>query len=166
MSLITTMYQLAELRRECEALRAELDVAQRAIEDTAEYRIAAEAHAKLSSKEEEVRRTEELVRHYAIGAWEQSGDEHPAPGVMVYRFFTVQYDHQRALAWCREHAPAFIRQVLDTKTFEKVAWDLPGAPVERVVTGRAYIDQDISAYLADLLAIKEQVEAKGATPEV
>jgi len=95
-----------------------------------------------------VKDAEGALRLLAVNTYESGAcDKHPVPGITIKVFTKAHYDPAAALAWCKEHAETFVREVLDTKTFDKVALDLPGAPVEKVTYSQANIDSDLSAYL-------------------
>lgn len=149
MALITILHRLAQLRRELEEERRVHDVAEEAVMRTPEYVAMGQSKARLHFKLEAIKSTEEIVRSFAIGAYEDSGNKHPVPGITIKLFTRLQYETECALEWCKAYAPMMVREVLDTKRFEKVATNLIGAPVEVVIEPRPYIDADLSNYLVE-----------------
>jgi len=144
------MHQLALLRKERAGLLAELEAAEAKLSATPELTAVREAQAKLNEKNAELSGAEGALRLLAVETFESGAcDKHPVPGITIKLFNKVNYDPAAALAWCKEHAATFVREVLDTRVFDKIALDLPGAPVEKITYSQAYIDGDLSGYLEE-----------------
>ena len=155
MSLILNMHLLAQRRAERDALQTNVRAADAKLKETPEYLALEVARAQLAAKIVEVSDSEDYVRRFATNLFEDCGEKHPVPGVTVKVFSSLKYDLDQALAWCKSNATAFVREVLDTKSFEKVAKDLPGAPIETTEVARIYIDADLSGYLPPETAVTE-----------
>ncbi len=77
---------------------------------------AAETHrARLSE-------AEGLLRTLTIGAFEATGNKHPAPGVSIREVTKLGYDLAEALSWATEHKIAL---ALDKKVFEGIVKQSP-----------------------------------------
>ncbi len=147
MTIGDELSDLAVLRRQRGVIEARMHFAQAALEATHPYR---EIEA-LKRERGELLRQEAVVaeraKSLALAQYEASGDKRPEPGVAIRVYRRPVYDMATVIAWCKAQAPAFVREVLDAKAFEKVALELPGAPVEAVSEARAFVDQDLSGWL-------------------
>jgi hypothetical protein len=152
MSLTVNLQLLARLREEADGLSVVVAAAEEELDQTPQACALAEAKDALNAKKVEIRAVEEEVRKFAIGAYEESGEKRPAPGVQVKVYSRIRYEVDRAMDWCKEYAPTFIRETLDTKSFEKVAPNLVGAPVTVEEEPRATIATDLSGWLEGRVA--------------
>jgi hypothetical protein len=163
MSLILDLYLLARLRREQAELLAAAEAAEATAMATPEYAAFKVAQAKLRTKSEEVRESEVALRDLALITYEETDDKRPAPGITIKEFCRLRYDPAMALEWCKTYAKAFVKEILDAKSFEKVAGNLIGAPVTVEREARAYIDADLSGHLVDTPTTQEEA---GPAPQV
>ena len=74
-----------------------------------------------------LQQAEDELRTAALVAYKDSGNKNPATGISIKIYHICQYDVLKAREWAVVAAPAMM--VLDTKLFEKLAPDMPGAPI-------------------------------------
>lgn len=148
--VVNTQALASALHTEREAtveIESELAWAQLALEQTPEWQEVQRLKARLSEQRTLVALREGALREAALTAYRLTGDKNPAPGVSIKLFTKLDYIASAALQWCKVHASALVKEVLDTKSFEKIAESLPGAPVEVSEEPRVYVAADLSKVL-------------------
>lgn len=151
------VYEVINTESLARALQAERDAetdmeadvawAQNALEQTPEYQEVQRLKVRLSEQRQVTASRETALREAALQEYSATGNKVPAPGVSIKLFTKLDYIQSAALAWCKVNASALVKEVLDTKSFEKIAASLPGAPVEVNEEPRVYIAHDLSQVL-------------------
>jgi hypothetical protein len=101
----------------------------------------------LNKATHECREAESILRSLTIGAYKETGEKKPAPGVGVRSETVVEYDELHAIEWARKHDEGKPCLKLNRATFERAAKALNLDFVEKSVELRATIARDLFAVL-------------------
>ncbi len=146
--LTDTLTQLAKARQVLAAAEEAVAQAQADLAESPLHKRVLLAQAHRDQMRQLVNDTDAEARALARQSFEATGEKKPAAGVEVKLFRRLRYDAAEAFAWCKSNAPTFLRESIDTKSFERVAHELPGAPVTVEYEPRPQIAKDLSEYLA------------------
>lgn len=138
--LVLQTRRVAAARAQVTALEEELGDARRAFEEGHAALIAAVQTAQAACAADE-----QALRELTLQRYQETGDQHPAPGLGIRLVKAVEYDAGQALAWAKQSGLAL---QLDRKAFEKIAiaTPVPGATV--VERPQATIAADLERALA------------------
>jgi hypothetical protein len=140
---------LAQLRRKEAEAAAMVAQALAALDATPEASVLRMRQAMQREAADLRQSVERLVREMAVAHYQATGNKAPAPGLGIRVGKRLVYDAGEALAWCKEHAPNYVRleERLDAVRFEAGAATLEGAPVEVQEVPSASLARDLSDYL-------------------
>lgn len=129
-------------------LETDLAWAQQTLEQTPEWQEMQRIANLLDEQKTQAALREAALREAALLEYSRTQSKNPLPGVSIKLFTRLNYIPAAALQWCKVNASALVKEVLDTKSFEKIAASLPGAPVEVSEEPRVYIAADLDKALS------------------
>jgi hypothetical protein len=88
-----------------------------------------------------LQQAEDELRSLVLDRFMANGDKNPLPGISIKIFKQYVYDVQEARSWAMLGAPSLL--VLDTKLFEKLAPDMPGAPIAVLDNPKVMLAKDL-----------------------
>lgn len=133
---------VARQREIVASLQTVLGERQRAFQDS-----VADLVQELRQAKSECDEAESILRSLAIGAYKETGDKKPAPGVGIRSETVVEYDESRAVEWARKHDEGTPCLKLNRATFERAAKSLELEFVRKTVELRVTIAKDLFAAL-------------------
>jgi hypothetical protein len=140
--------EMAQLRREAavqdEAYRYAQEKLRQASMGLPEYDLAIRADEVAKKAKVASNAAEQRVRELTIDAFQATGDKKPTPYTSIRLNKRLVYDAGEMVTWCKENAPNYVLEVLDTKRFEKAAETLQGAPLVVEFKPTALIASDLS----------------------
>lgn len=104
-------------------------------------------HARTQARHE-LETVEEDLRRAVVNTFNETNNRKPHPACGIRMVKRLQYDPIQVTDWARIAAPMFL--VLDVKAFEKVALNLPGAPVAMLEVPSASIATNLAPWTAAL----------------
>ena len=132
------------------ALVSELEDLEHDIAGSADGKSLESARDQEQAAGAEIRNAESELRAYAVALYSKRAAIGPtekklSPAVSIRVTPSLEYDEATVLAWCNQHVDqlrglygtAFIVEKLDRKGFEKVAVNMPAAPVKKIETPTA-----------------------------
>jgi hypothetical protein len=122
---------------------AQKDAAVAALDATPEKAAVTLASEALRQQSLKVDQVENDLRTLALVKYKDTGNKNPVPGISIKIYKTYVFDAQKARDWAALAAPAML--VLDTKLFEKLAPDMPGAPIAVLDNPKAMLAKDLEA---------------------
>lgn len=146
MTLTETLSELARARIAAEVAAEEFRVHVAAFEATVDYKRLVDA---AQSTRATMMQLDTQARGLTLDAFKATGDKEPASGATVRLYKRVLYDVAQALQWCKTNAPIYVREVLDTKPFEKAAEHMHAADAPWTIEydPRPTLATDLSEYL-------------------
>ena len=120
-----------------------LRAAEVVLELTSEYQKVLDIKSHIKMLISDVQTEEEYLRMNALTAFKETGDKAPVSGVTVKQFKRVDFNPAEAMAWCKIHAPALVKEILDPG-YARIAENLEGAPIEVKYESRVQIATDLS----------------------
>jgi glucan biosynthesis protein len=148
MTIKDELTDLAALRHARAEITQQIDIAEQALHNTQEYKRLAALRETCKTYTDEEDAAASRARSLALVAYETRGNKHPAPGIQIKLYRQVLYDQATALAWCSTDAPFLVQHTINARAFERLAPEIPGAPVQVVSQARAIIDADLTQYTA------------------
>ena len=113
------------------------------LEQTEEWKGLQELKAGVRTQGDLLAKSEQSLREMVYAAFKETGDKSPVAGATVKQFKRVDFNPAEAMAWCKIHAPALVKEILDP-SYAKIAENLTGAPIEVTYETRVQIATDLS----------------------
>ena len=130
-------------RQVISSINAAMAEYQARLEQTEEWKGLQELKAGARTQGDLLANSEQTLRGMAYAAFKETGDKAPVAGVSVKQFKRVDFNPAEAMAWCKIHAPALVKEILDP-SYAKIAENLEGAPIEVKYESRVQIATDLS----------------------
>lgn len=144
--LTDQLSELAHIRQTRADIHQQIEIAEQALRNTEEYHRLAALRETYDTHTDQERDAANRTRALALAAYEATAAKRPAAGIQIKLFRQVGYDPADALAWCTTNAPFLLKHTINTAAFERLAPDIPDAPVQVFSEARAIIDADLSQY--------------------
>lgn len=145
--LLEQVRTLASLRAQVQQLTTVRKQTEEEISSTPAGKRLADLRKQEEDCKEQVSKLEDDIRKVTgLEEFNNGAGTNPAPGITIKMYKVLQYDPLDALNWAKKNSPGLVHEILDVKSFEKVAVTL-GAPVTEVVEPRVTIAKDLSEVL-------------------